>query len=296
MIQAGEFIAPSRTPLTPAGSGTEPDGAAFQRAVLAVRQSPVLQSFPGVEPIPSPQPGPAPTPPNPAPGQLPEGQQAEVTVTFNAFIPQKSVSTPIVGTFDGDDRGVGEAGTHRTQQTIGIGTGPDGQPLVTTTPHVGETHRHGGLLGDATKTQSTGTLHESSREVLPDGTVKISLKGDSGNPLFPGAPAISYEMEVTAKRLPDGTWDVSVSGTHDAFPGYEAIAQTPGQAQEVLYGYDPRDTGAGPALGLAGYHRATVQERRDVVGDGISPPDPPPTPPPPTPMPTPVPTSVPTHR
>jgi hypothetical protein len=178
-------------------------------------------------------------------------------VEVNSFIPQEQVSTPPLvpggGTFSGDGRGIGEDGTQRTQQIIQIyedPNAPNGYRVVID-PDIGETHR---LDGDGNVVE-TGEASESGlqaevAEVREDGTIVVQLSGQSANPLVGIAPGITYDLIVEMRPNADGTWTVTSTGEHDAFPGYEVLASVEGGPQQVVYGYDPQVSGAS-AISLA---------------------------------------------
>lgn len=178
-------------------------------------------------------------------------------VEVNTFIPQAEVSTPFFvpggGTFAGDDRGIGEDGTQRTQQTILVYEDPS-EPSgyrVDFQTDIGETH----TLDDDGNVIDTGRAPESdvSAEVVEmrdDGTLVVRLTGQSANPLVGVAPGITYDVTVEMRPNEDGTWTVQASGDHDAFPGYEVLATVEGGEQQVVYGYDPRVSQSSP-LSLA---------------------------------------------
>lgn len=178
-----------------------------------------------------------------------------VSIEVNAFIPQPKVNIPLLGTYGGDGRGVGDPGTHRTQQIITVTEDASGRPQVDVHPHIGPTHK----LDDKGKPIGVGAAEESTVQanwrVEADGTVVVHLHGQSANPLAHvgpiHAPGITYDETVTAKKQADGRWEVGVRGEHDGFPGYEVIARVNDGPRNVVYGYDPRVAGNGP---LALFH------------------------------------------
>ncbi|MDH5833410.1 DUF3238 domain-containing protein [Luteimonas kalidii] len=181
------------------------------------------------------------------------GETPALEVEVNSFIPQDQVSTPWFvpggGTFAGDGRSLGEDGTQRTQQTIQVYEDPSapGGYRVEIDADTGETHR----LGDDGEVIETGEASESDLqaevvEVREDGTIVVQLTGQSPNPLVGVAPGITYDVTVEMRPNPDGTWTVTTSGDHDAFPGYEVLATVDGGDQQLVYGYDPNVSGASP--------------------------------------------------
>ena len=174
-------------------------------------------------------------------------------VEVNAFIPQKQVGTPGLGTFAGDGRNIGEDGTQRTQQTIRVYNDPTLSPpyRVEVDASIGETHK----LDDKGNVVETGRALEDDLkakvvEVRKDGTLVVQLSGQSHNPLVGVAPNITYDMKIEMRPNADGTWSITANGKHDAFPGYEVLAKVNGGEQQAVYGYDPRVNGSGP-LSLA---------------------------------------------
>ena len=185
------------------------------------------------------------------------GEQPVLEIEVNSFIPHDQVSTPWFvpggGTFSGDGRNVGEDGTQRTQQVIRIYEDPS-QPSgyrVEVDGDIGETHK---LDGDGnvveTGEASEDDLQYEVAEVREDGTIVVQLSGQSANPLVGVAPGITYDLTVTMTPNADGTWTVASTGRHDGFPGYEVLASVEGGDQQVVYGYDPRISGAN-AMSLA---------------------------------------------
>ncbi len=171
-----------------------------------------------------------------------------INIEVNAFIPQDKVKAPLVGTFSGDNRGVGDAGTHRTQHAISVVPDATRDPpyRVTITRDVGETHKldaNGKVI--ATATAPVSELDPGKWRVDSDGSIVVDLAGNGKNPLIPGpralVPGITYEMQLRLTPSADGTWAVSAKGSHDGFPGYEVIASVDGGTRSVVHGYDPRD-------------------------------------------------------
>lgn len=176
-----------------------------------------------------------------------------IKVEFNAFIPQDKVTAPIVGTFSGDNRSVGQAGTHRTQHTINVASDPSRDPpyRVTIERHVGETHKLDAQDNVVkTATAPVSELDPGKWRVDKDGSIVVDIDGNGKNPLVPGpralVPGITYDMQLRLKPNSDGTWAVSAKGSHDGFPGYEAIASVGGGTRSVVHGYDPREHGRTP--------------------------------------------------
>lgn len=171
-------------------------------------------------------------------------------VELNTFIPQQSVDAPLwMGTFSGDNRSVGQTGTHRTQHTINVESDPSRNPpyRVSIGVDIGETHK----LDENGKTIKTATAprNELSAEqwkVDKDGSIVVDLSGNGKNPLVTGAPGITYDMELRLKPNANGTWSVNAKGTHDEFPGYEVIAKVGDGQPVVVHGYDPREHDNGP--------------------------------------------------
>lgn len=176
-----------------------------------------------------------------------------IKIEVNAFIPQASVSAPLIGTFSGDNREVGEAGTHRTQHAISVVPDASRNPpyRVTIDRHVGETHKldaNGKVI--ATATAPVSELDPGKWKVDKDGSIVIDLAGNGKNPLVPGpralVPGITYDMQLRLKPAADGSWAVSSTGSHDGFPGYEVIASVDGGPRAVVHGYNPQHHGRTP--------------------------------------------------
>ena len=176
-----------------------------------------------------------------------------INIEVNAFIPQASVSAPLIGRFSGDSREIGEAGTHRTQHAISVVPNASGDPpyTVSITRHVGETHKldaNGKVV--ATATAPVSELDPGKWRVEKDGSIVIDLEGNGKNPLVPGpralVPGITYEMQLRLKPNADGSWAVSATGSHDGFPGYEVLASVAGGPATVVHGYNPQHHGRSP--------------------------------------------------
>jgi len=186
-----------------------------------------------------------------------DGSAPVLEVEINSFIPQEQVSTPPLvpggGTFSGDGRGVGESGTQRTQQIIQVYEDPNAPNgyRVEIDPDIGETHRLDGN-GNVVETDEApeSDLQAEVTEVREDGTIVVQLSGQSANPLVGIAPGITYDLTVEMRPNADGTWTVTTTGEHDAFPGYEVLASVEGGPQQAVYGYDPQVSGAS-AISLA---------------------------------------------
>lgn len=183
----------------------------------------------------------------------PATPQPVLEVEVNSFIPHEQVSTPWFvpggGTFAGDGRDIGQDGTQRTQQTIQVFEDPGAASgyRVEVEADIGETHKlddDGNVV--RTGEASEGDLKAEVLETREDGTLVVRLSGQSPNPLVGVAPGITYEVTVEMRPNADGTWTVTSSGTHDAFPGYEVLATVDGGDQQVVYGYDPGVNGSTP--------------------------------------------------
>jgi hypothetical protein len=260
----------------PGTMGTQPPSPPANEPPVVAEPAPTPAITPTATPEQTASPTATPQSP-PPPGQLAPGQQPELTISVTSFIPDATAEAWFVarfgGRYAGDNRDPGQPGTHRTRQQVQVGTDEAGRLVVTVVADIGATHN---LDSGEVARQSPDTLREVSRETLPDGAVRVVLAGESANPLEPNSPGITYQVELTIGRLSGGEWQVHVTGNHDLFPAYEVIAQVPSQAQEMIYSYDPRDTGFGPVLGL----NVTVPfiGRTEIVGDGVAAPalDPPP--------------------
>ena len=180
----------------------------------------------------------------------PDHQQGpELTVEVNTFIPDASVDAPGIGTFAGDDRGVGEDGSSRTQQVIKLYADPSaaGGYRVEFDAGIGETHK----LDENGKVIETGSASESDLEarvieVRPDGTVVVGLTAQSSNPLVFAAPGITYDLTIEMQPTGDRNWRVQANGDHDAFPAYEVLASSDSAPQTIAYSYTPDVSGANP--------------------------------------------------
>jgi hypothetical protein len=214
----------------------------------------------------------------------PDGEE-KIQVVIQTFIPMKSVT---VGgrTFEGDDRNAGEPGGFRTQQIVTVETDPTkGSEQVGVFHGVsGPTHE---LNPDGTiKNQGTasGETFEGRVTRLESGVVMIQAKGNEANPLMTGAPGITYDFVIRVQSNgPQGDVTVTVSGTHDKFPGYEIVVNRPetsGQGATIVYQFDPRLSG-NSGWALTGFNPRVINPPvKRVIA-------PPPPPPPPKPAPTP---------
>ncbi len=179
-----------------------------------------------------------------------EDRPHSLRIEFNTFIPQKSIDGPLgTGTFSGDNRSIGEAGTHRTQHAISVTDDPSRTPpyRVTISRDIGETHKldaNGNVIKSATA--SVTDLDPGQWKVGADGSIVIDLKGNGKNPLVWGAPGITYDMQLVLKPQSDGTWSIKAKGSHDEFPGYEIKASVDGGKPAIVHGYDPREHNKGP--------------------------------------------------
>ena len=188
----------------------------------------------------------------------PDGQE-RIEVVINTFIPQNSV-----GGFEGDNRNIGQPGTHRTQQRIVIETDPtksNGFPLLSAGKDIGTT-RGPALLSTPSSMGSPGiivpykegkasgdTLTAGASQDSKTGVITIIASGNEGNPNIPFAPGITYNLSISIQSAgPDGEAAVTVSGSHDGFPGYEVIVTRPeaDNNSKVVYGFNPRDHGNSP--------------------------------------------------
>ena len=187
----------------------------------------------------------------------PDGLE-ELIVIVNTFIPQKST-----GPFKGDGRNAGENGTYRTHQRIVIETDPSkngGNPLVGKPER--DTGVSKGILPQGTTNPSFGGVVYVPKEDKASGNslgvdvtrneggvVNIHAHGNENNPLVP-SPGITYNFDIKVNSEgPQGTAEVTVTGKHDRFPGYEIIVQRPEAANntpQVVYDFDPRKNGNTP--------------------------------------------------
>jgi RHS repeat-associated protein len=163
----------------------------------------------------------------------PDGLE-ELIVIVNTFIPQKST-----GPFKGDNRNAGEPGTYRTHQKIVIETDPSkngGNPLVRSERDTGVSK---GILPQGTNPSIGGVVYVPKEDKASgsslgvdvtrneSGVINIHAHGNENNPLVP-SPGITYNFDIKVSSAgPQGTAEVTVTGKHDRFPGYEIIVQRP---------------------------------------------------------------------
>jgi RHS repeat-associated protein len=182
----------------------------------------------------------------------------ELIVIVNIFIPQSST-----GPFKGDGRNAGENGTYRTHQRIVIETDPSkngGNPLVGKPER--DTGVSKGILPQGTANPSFGGVVYVPKEDKASGNslgvdvtrnesgvVNVHAHGNENNPLVP-SPGITYNFDIKVNSEgPQGSAEVTVTGKHDRFPGYEIIVQRPeaeNNAPQVVYDFDPRKNGNTP--------------------------------------------------
>jgi RHS repeat-associated protein len=201
----------------------------------------------------------------------------KIQIVVNTFIPQKTVTAPIVGRiFEGDDRNVGESGSFRTQQIITVETDPSrGAAESSYAKDTGITRE---FNSDGSQRGETGRASGDSLQYLvtrDDSGVNIHVKGDEKDPLITPAAGITYDFYIKVQsRGTQGDATVTVSGGHDKFPGYEIMAtrqEQPKPATSLVYGYDPRTTRSTAKQLLPGnWH--TINPPARTVMPGQSPP------------------------
>ena len=180
----------------------------------------------------------------------PDGEE-KIQVIIQTFIPQKSVTVPVVNrTFGGDDRNVGEPGGFRTQQIVTIETDPSkgAAQVGPFNRDVGPSHELSGpdgrIIGEAT---ASGETLEGRVTRSDSGVVNIQAKGNEGIPLVSGAPGITYDFNIQVQSAgTQGNVTVTVTGNHDKFPAYEILVTRPEVSKPsttLVYQHDPRQTG-----------------------------------------------------
>ena len=186
----------------------------------------------------------------------------EVKAEFNAFIPG-SLGTwlpePIISLLTGwefktDDRGFGEEGTSRVH-TAGTATMTSGAVTSARASHrVDASHRRsktyeapmGEPSGERWTYETKRADNRGSVTARTEGGVAtFRLIGAAAYPFLPG-PDIDFDVTLTVAPAlgPGGGVVVTASGSHDAFPGYEALIVV-GGARTVFYAYRPEDSGPG---------------------------------------------------
>ncbi len=209
----------------------------------------------------------------------PDGEE-KIQVVITTFIPDPSV-TAAGRTFEGDGRNVGEPGGFRTQQIVTVETDPSRGAA-----QAGAFNRDTGISQELSgpggraigqSAQASGETLEGRVTRYESGVVNIQAKGNEGNPLVTGAPGITYDFNIKVQSQgTQGNVTVTVTGSHDQFPGYEITVSrpevsTPGST--VVYGYDPRKAGTNSAYNLLPGNQQRINPPQTTV---IPPPPPPP--------------------
>jgi len=106
-----------------------------------------------------------------------------------------------------------------------------------------DTHLADGTLkiGEGTAPKSEVWLVKPIQRI-GDKKVAITCRCESQNPLFSGAPAISYTIVITIDKTDIAAPKYSITGSHDGFPAYEIYINN-----KRVYQFDPLATGEGPA-------------------------------------------------
>ncbi len=200
----------------------------------------------------------------------PDGEE-KIQVIIQTFIPDKSV-TAAGRTFEGDDRSAGEPGGFRTQQIVTIETDPSKGAAQAGPFHgiSGPSHELSGpggrIIGEGT---ASGETLEGRVTRSESGVVNIQAKGNEGNPLVTGAPGITYDFNIQIQSQgAQGNVTVTVSGSHDKFPGYEILVTRPEVSKpttNVVYGYDPRKAETNSGWNLVPGNQQTIKPPQTTV-------------------------------
>ncbi len=210
----------------------------------------------------------------------PDGEE-KIQVIIQTFIPQKSVTVPVSGrTFEGDNRSAGDPGGFRTQQIINIETdpskgGPQVGPINRDTGITNELSGPGGrLIGQS---QASGETLQGA-VTRDESGVNVRVSGNESNPRIT-SPGITYGFNINVQSAgTQGNVTVTVTGSHDKFPGYEILVTRPEVSKPsttLVYQHDPSKTG-NTGLSLFPGNQKTINPAVRTV---IPPPPPPPPPP-----------------
>jgi RHS repeat-associated protein len=181
----------------------------------------------------------------------PDGKE-KVKIIVRIFIPADVLKFPIIAKGDGNDSRPGQGTSHRTEIIISVETDPSknngrpvyGEPSVSAGPSFGTGFVKTGIIGFSLLGLVEGQADPNGKlsghiERGESGAIYINAKGALAYPSFP-SPDIDYHFDITVIDRGNGKIEVSASGVHDGFPGYEILAQREGEeTPQLIYGYNP---------------------------------------------------------
>jgi hypothetical protein len=150
-------------------------------------------------------------------------------ICIEPFIPTRSF-----GGFKGDNRGAqSDGGTFRTKQTLNVSS-DDKRKLLGEHFEPGVS-KAGPLAADA---------HVSEHDVLPTASgLQVSAKASDGL-LLGLAPNLSYNLNLSQ----NASGEMSVTGTHSAYPSLEVWVYQDGKQPQLIYIYNASAKSVGDGL------------------------------------------------
>jgi RHS repeat-associated protein len=172
----------------------------------------------------------------------PTGEE-EFKVTVRSYIPFQRV-----GPFLGDARGpMAETQRFRTEQVVRVETDPQisKEPLLSKQAETGTTTAVLPFSPYILTGKSEGNFLASATRIDANqgNNVSLSVEGSAGNPLIPLPDAlknIDYQFQISIVPGKDGKFEVSVIGSHDAFPAYEVYVTPAGGQATQVYQFNPK--------------------------------------------------------